>query len=173
MDNFALLFKFRDKVQGHGYLAGIEVEGRALLTQDEDGKFWFYGVNPGGMAQNGATPEMAYKNFRVFFSEILADFAEDAKSIREFHLMVSEFMADIDVVEAGRWQAARDALRAGERKPEGDFAKLPMIKEEVPARVVQCINLVEAATAPARSVDGAPLVYGGADKATEVFELAA
>ena len=53
MTHYPLLFGFRDLVAGNGFVAGVNLNGRALLADEGDG-FVMYGVNPGGIAAGGS-----------------------------------------------------------------------------------------------------------------------
>ena len=78
MSNYPIIFGFRDLVQGDGYLAGIAVEGRALMHEDEDGSYWIEGVNPGGFSAVGKSPAAVLESFRRSYREILFDIATEA-----------------------------------------------------------------------------------------------
>ncbi len=46
MPDYPVMFTVRDTVSGNGFLAGITLTGRALMTREADGKWWVYGVRP-------------------------------------------------------------------------------------------------------------------------------
>lgn len=42
MTRYPLLFGFRDLIAGNGFVAGVAINGRALLVDEDDG-FWIFG----------------------------------------------------------------------------------------------------------------------------------
>ena len=48
--NHPIMLTLKDAISGQGFLAGITLSGRALMRH-EDGKWWMYGVRPGGIAE--------------------------------------------------------------------------------------------------------------------------
>jgi hypothetical protein len=113
---YPLLFSFRDKVAGKGFLADITVHGRALAVE-EDGCWWIRGVQPGGLADGGQTFLEAYAAFRDDFRAVLFDIAEEAKSFWAFKEEVDRFFAETD--EEAEWHAAVQAVRDKVVRPEG------------------------------------------------------
>ena len=92
MNHYPLIFKFKDLIAGPGFLAGIQLEGRVLMTQEADDEWWLYGVSPGGISESGSTPEEAHLKFRKFFSEVLADLAEVSGNFEDFQTAVNNFV---------------------------------------------------------------------------------
>jgi hypothetical protein len=39
MTNCPVMFTFQDTVSGNGFLSGIEIHGRAIMTREDDGKW--------------------------------------------------------------------------------------------------------------------------------------
>ena len=114
-----LLFTYRDTVFGNGFVAEvIATNGRALFVED-DGEFWFYGVNPGGMAASGQSPDEAHAAFRSRFRHVLADFAAAAATINEFRGAVEQFFSETNEPTEQDWTAAVEAVRAGQVSAEG------------------------------------------------------
>lgn len=74
MEYYPLLFTFRDKVSGNGFLANVVAHGRSLASQEKDG-WWIYGVEPGDLAAGGTTFAKAQCEFRKAFTTILFDIA--------------------------------------------------------------------------------------------------
>jgi hypothetical protein len=142
--DFALIFKFRDTIEDKRFKAGICVEGRVLLRQEssDDGEFWMYGVNPGGMAEHGATPEAAYGAFRQFFKGILLDMAEESANFTDFCAKVDAYMKDTCTEDAAAWEAARAARRAGQ-SADGVFHNSPKVLEAGEPRLVECEDLTK------------------------------
>lgn len=114
-----LLFSYRDTVFGNGFAAEVvAVNGRALFVE-EDGEFWFYGVNPGGMAAADSTPDAAHAAFRARFRDVLSDFAAAASTFDEFRDEVERFFHATNEPTERDWMAAVDAVRAGKVSAEG------------------------------------------------------
>ena len=114
-----LLFTYRDRVFGNGFVAEvIATNGRALFVE-EDGGCWFYGVNPGGMAASGQSPDEAHAAFRTRFQAVLADFAAAASTFEEFRSEVERFFSETNEPTGREWEAAVDAVRAGRVAAEG------------------------------------------------------
>lgn len=109
----ALLFTFLDKVEGAGYLAAVEVHGR-VLAEEEDGEWWMYGVNPGGLAALGKTRPEAYAEFRSSLMKVLFDLATEARDFYAFRAAAREFFDQTDKVTVDEWNAARGK---GVRRP--------------------------------------------------------
>jgi hypothetical protein len=47
VQSWPLLFAYRDRLYGKGYVVEISIRGRALAVTYQDGQVWMYGVNPG------------------------------------------------------------------------------------------------------------------------------
>ncbi len=112
--SYPLLFKVGELVMGDGFLARVEGRGRVLLTQDaDDNEWWVYGVEPGAIAQGGATPQEANLRFNKGLREILYDLSKRAGTFNRFKADVESFFCAIDEVEASRWDGALESLRDG------------------------------------------------------------
>ncbi len=144
MDAYPLIFKFKDLIAGPGFLAGVQIEGRVLMAEekeDENSEWWLYGVSPGGIAQEGATPQEAYLNFREFFRGVLEDLAVNAGNFADFQKSVNNFVTEENKAQAAIWKETRNAIRSGALKPDGAFSSLDKITDDAPARVVACVQL--------------------------------
>ncbi len=144
MNSYPLIFKFKDMIAGPGFLAGVQIEGRVLMVEEkEDGvsEWWLNGVSPGGIAQEGATPQEAYLNFREFFRGVLEDLAVAAGNFNEFQKSVDSFILTENKAQAAIWTETRNAIRSGSLKPDGPFSNLDKITEDAPARVIHCVRL--------------------------------
>jgi hypothetical protein len=124
MPDYPLMFTFRDVVSGDGFLAGVTVWGRAVMTF-EDEKWWAYGVRPAGLAESGSTPQEAHARFRNRFKEVLFDIAEEAQNFLVFNSEVERFYYEPDIEEEKRWTAAFEVIRSGNVLPEHPFSSLP------------------------------------------------
>jgi hypothetical protein len=143
MTHYPLLFTFRDKVSGEGFLAGVTVHGRGLAVEEADG-WWMYGVEPGDLAAGGATFTEAQREFRKTFTTILFDIAEDAKDFKTFKAEVSRFFKGVNHPTAQEWQAAVLEVRAGKITAEAISQGLPTKPANSP-RSVQ-VKLLRAFT---------------------------
>ncbi len=127
MPDYPVIFTLRDVVSGNGYLAGVTLTGRAVMFQDEeDTKWWVYGVRPGAIAETGSTPEEAFLHFRNSYKNVLFDEAEECATFEDFRKAVEDFYYQLDREEEDRWLSAFQAIRSGEVKPEPPFfSQLP------------------------------------------------
>ena len=121
-----LVFTLQDVVTGCGFLAGIVVTGKAVMAH-EDGKWWMYGVCPGGLAGSGASPNEAFIDFRTRYKEALFDLAEECKGFVRFQAAVKDFYSE-DKHEGARWDEALRILRENEHCVSEPFKKLPRKK---------------------------------------------
>ncbi len=123
-----LVFTLQDVVTGCGFLAGIVVTGKAVMEQ-EDGKWWMYGVCPGAIAGSGETPQEAFADFRNRYKEALFDMAVEFKSFLGFRKAVQEFFVEDDQ-ESVRWEEALKILRENESAIAEPFKALPRKRPE-------------------------------------------
>lgn len=112
MTQYPLLFGFRDLVAGNGFVAGVDLHGRALLVDEGDG-FWMYGVDPGGVAAGGSTPGEAQAEFRAAYRSVLFDIAAEAETFSDFERQVKQFVADRNEPTFSEWEAAVNEVRHG------------------------------------------------------------
>ena len=117
MTHYPLLFGRHELVEGNGFIARVAVSGRALLT-DEDGEFWVEGVNPGGFAASGKSPNEALAEFSTAFRAVLFDIASEATSFEELRAEVRKFFADTNVPALREWEEAVRQVRAGQVEAE-------------------------------------------------------
>lgn len=104
---------------GNGFVAAVvATNGRALFVE-EDGECWFYGVNPGGMAASGNSPDEAHTAFRTRFQQVLADFAAAAPTFEDFRHEVERFFRETNEPTEQDWTAAVEEVRAGRVSAEG------------------------------------------------------
>ena len=109
---YPLLFSRRELVEGDGFIAGVAVAGRALLTQ-EDGEYWTEGVNPGGFAAKGKSLGEALAAFCEEFRIILFDIAAGASDFGAFKAEVEQFFNETNEVALREWEAAVAEVREG------------------------------------------------------------
>ncbi len=110
---YPLLFGFQEQIVGQGFLAGIDVRGRALAAQEEDGEWWIYGVKPGALAESGSDIPEAMRSFRQAFRTVLVDFAEEEADFDGFRARVETFFRETDSETDSDWEKAREEVRAG------------------------------------------------------------
>lgn len=135
MPDYPVMFTVRDTVSGNGFLAGVTLNGRAVMCF-EDGKWWIFGVRPAPIAESGETPQEAFLRFRNSYKNVLFDFAESSEKYENFREAVESFYQQPDDEEEARWHTAFQALRSGQIKPEPPFfSTLP--KEEPENRPTQ------------------------------------
>jgi hypothetical protein len=132
MTAYPLIYGLHQLVAGKGFVAAVDVRGRTLLKREEDA-WWLYGVEPGGIAESGATEMEAYQNFRESLREILCDSAALAtRGFKSFQADVQAITSQRNAVWEAEWEAARQAIRSGNLKPEGEvLAALPRHTSEV------------------------------------------
>ena len=100
-----------------------------MVHEGEDG-WWLYGVQPGGMAENGETPQEAYARFYNAFKVIVTDLAVEHPEYVGFEQAARQFFNGIDANDEGRWRSAADAIRSGRMVPEAPFTELPRLPQE-------------------------------------------
>lgn len=119
MTQYPLLFTFRHKVEGNNYLADVKAYGRLLAEEEEDGKWWMYGVNPGGLAASGSTRAEAYGEFRETLTKVLYDIAADVPDFYDFRAAAQRFFYETDKETVSGWEAARELVKRGEIDVKG------------------------------------------------------
>lgn len=134
MAEYPLLFGYRDLVAGDGFLAGVAVDGRALLVDDDEGA-WVYGVNPGGVSASGHDHGSATAAFRAAYRSVLFDIATDCASFADFKSEVESFFWETSLPTEQAWTQAVAAVKAGKVDLEW------MIKK--PAESGCCVEVVE------------------------------
>ena len=107
-----LLFTYNDRVVGMGFTAGVTSYGRVLAVESE-GEVWIYGVEPGGIAGSGSDPKEGLEDFRQNFTNVLRDFASEARSFGDFEAAVQAFFSDVNKPNEQDWLSAVEAVRAG------------------------------------------------------------
>jgi len=126
--HYPLIFTYKDAVSGNGFLAGVQITGRALITKEDD-QWCMYGVTPAGIAETGSTPNETFKSFRERYRVVLYDIAAEVSSFDAFHAEVSSFFYEGDPSEEEIWTEAHRLLKSGEVTLEEPFSKL---KKEAP-----------------------------------------
>ena len=137
-----LLYGVRRAVVGTGFLAGVDIKGRALLEYEDDA-WWVVGVQPGGVLASGDTPSDAWSAFKDAVTAILFDSAGLAQSFDAFAEDVTMFGTQRNEVAGERWSEARTAVQDGDEPKENFVAELPRNKGETPSGV-SVVRLDEA-----------------------------
>lgn len=147
MKHYPLLFTFTDRISSPGhYEVEVVARGRVLMIEEDEG-WWFAGVNPGGLAEGGATVDEAYAKYRGSYREVLADIAADCDSTADFCREARLFFDQSDPDTTAEWEAARqdaanglitmDALRkvtpANEERRRIEVRVISEVEVSVPA----------------------------------------
>lgn len=123
-----IMVTLQDTVSGNGFLARITLSGRALMRKEQDdNKWWMYGVRPAGIAASGDNIEDAFLRFRSGYKEILFDIAQESLSFEGFATEVERFFNenDVDNEDERLWESALTAIRSNSCQPPTPFANLP------------------------------------------------
>jgi hypothetical protein len=112
MTRYPLLFGFKDLIAGNDFVAGVSVNGRALLVDEGDG-FWMYGVNPGGLAAGGADRGEAQTEFRQGYRSVLFDIAARAPDFDSFRQQVVQFFEETNSPTDLEWEEVVGEVRKG------------------------------------------------------------
>lgn len=123
---YPLLFAFPDVIVGQGFVARVEVRGRAILSVEPDGDTWIYAVQPGSVAGGGKDWAMACREFKQSYLSVLFDIAAEATTYESFSAQVREFFETVNRPNATAWDAALSAVRDGTTSLEG----FPSVKAE-------------------------------------------
>lgn len=121
MEHYPILFGVRDPVIGNGFVAGVAVDGRALMRREDDG-FWVDGVFPAAVCAGGSTRDEALLKFRESYRSILFDMASAAESFEDFRAEVERFFWEETPGESEAWLEAaaelrKDVTKAGDWLP--------------------------------------------------------
>lgn len=144
MDEYPLLFTYREMVTGDGFMAGVILDGRALLLDEKKDGWWAYGVEPGALSETGDSPHEALFYFRQAYASVLVELARDAQgSFERFQALAENFFAQKDPEDEKRWLAAREVLSSGKGEPIESLSGLPREKAESPRRIL-VVRLDEA-----------------------------
>jgi predicted RNase H-like HicB family nuclease len=133
---YPLIFTFGESVGAPRFMAGVSGSGRALMVQEGDGSWWLYGVEPGGIAGRGDSPQEAHLKFVEALKGVLLDIAADMSSFQAFEQQVQKFFKENDRKEEARWREALEAIRSGALRPEAPFSGLPRQSAESDRYVV-------------------------------------
>lgn len=124
-----LYFTHRESIEGKGYLAQVNMQGRVLVARekrsDSDLPAWvFYGVQPSSLSAEAESVPSAFALFRERLKDILFSIADDARDFDEFHAAVSAFFSETDS-DADVWVRRAAEVRAGQTVQEMAVSRLP------------------------------------------------
>lgn len=117
--SFPLVFTFPELISGEGFVATVEVHGRAVLIDEGDGDFWIFGVQPGGVAGGGKDYSEACREFKKSYLSVLFDIASEAKTYDAFVGEVRSFFDAVNDPNLGVWEGAVAEVRRGGVSLEG------------------------------------------------------
>ncbi len=153
--SWPLLFTYKSRVFGKGYIAEIELCGRLLAELEMEG-VWLYGVNPGALAVGASNLAGANVDLHKALTAAFADFAEQARTFQDLKAEVEQFFSETDPESVVEWDrgVARMKASATIEAPGG----LP-IKDAVKTKVF--VRVAEQSTDSItpednRIVDGPP-----------------
>jgi predicted RNase H-like HicB family nuclease len=129
LNEHPIMLTLRDTITGDGFLAQITLSGRALMRH-EDGKWWMYGVRPGGIAEAGNSIEEAFSRFRNRYKETLIEIAQENSTFEDFRTEVERFFYEADSEDERLWENALAQIRAGKIAPPDPFSNLPRSSPE-------------------------------------------
>jgi hypothetical protein len=124
---YPLVFSFRDLIPGNGFVAGVAMDGRALLVVEDDQDTWVHGVQPGGIAAGDSNRrDVALLQFKKSYLSVLHDIAAETSSFQEFQVNVTEFFSAISAPDQADW----DRAVAEVRSQQVSLPDLPSVKAE-------------------------------------------
>ncbi len=162
LKNHPILITLQDTISGEGFLARITLSGRTLMRQEQDGKWWMYGVRPAAIAESGGTIDEAFLRFRQAHTHALLDMVTESKNFDEFRAEVERFFNEIDVDEQA-WEESLKAVRDGHISPPEPFSKLPrQSPDSRPPRIE--VERLDDRIKPFTASDNVTIAYSVADK---------
>jgi hypothetical protein len=136
MTQYPILFNVTDPVIGSGFVAGVKIEGRVLMREEPDGRFWVDGVYPGAISAGGASRDEALLKLREGYRSVLFDFASAASCFEDFKAEVERFFWETTPGEPEAWKEAAAALRA-DRARAGEWLRVTSSYSEPSLMVVR------------------------------------
>ena len=143
-DFLPLVFSFKRTLFGQGFVVEVRAtNGRALCAIENDG-VWMYGVNPGGMAARGDSPEAARDEFAHAFSRILKDIAAESPSFDVFKASVSSFFYETNDGFEPQWHEAVERVRIEHVAPPSGLNR---VSADAPLSISIELKTIEDASA--------------------------
>lgn len=109
-----LVFSFKHVVMGDGFVAGVRMDGRALLEVEHNGgdrEDWVTGIAPVGISGGGRDRSAAFFAFRNAWTEVIFDIAHEASSFSSFRESCNEFFGAEQASMTALWEAAVETVR--------------------------------------------------------------
>jgi hypothetical protein len=144
MISYPVVFGYRDVIKGRGFFAGVVTDGQALLTIEDDGGHWLFGVNPGGVAGGGKETAEAAREFKKSYLSVLFDIAEEAHTFQEFKAEVERFFHETNEPTEAEWKRAHVEVKKGAL----NNPNLPRVDVDKRPSSIQIIELQGDETAP-------------------------
>jgi hypothetical protein len=161
LKNHPILITLQDTISGEGFLARITVSGRTLMRQEDDGKWWMYGVRPAAIAESGGTIDEAFLRFRQAHTQVVLDMVQESKNFDEFRSEVERFFNEGDIDEQV-WEEALKVVRDGHIAPPEPFSKLPRQSPDLrPPRIE--VERLDGKITPFTARDNVTVAYSIAD----------
>ncbi len=109
---YPLLFKYRDPFIGNGFIAGIEIRGRALMTIRESGDdVWIDGVWPDCISEGGRSEREAASSFREDYRAVVFDIMAEANTFADFKSRIESVFKGADPITTAEWDRAVELVR--------------------------------------------------------------
>ncbi len=109
---YPLVFTFHEVIVGNGFVAKIDLSGRAVLVEDkEEAGTWLYGVEPGAIAGGGTDYSAACREFKKSYLSVLFDLALETKTFDEFKKEVEAFTRAVNIPNQIAWETALKEVR--------------------------------------------------------------
>jgi hypothetical protein len=108
---YPLVFSFRDAIMGNGFVANVSMNGRALLSTDDE-ETWLFGVQPGAISGGDPRRDVAFTAFKKSYLSVLLDIAAEATSFDEFTAEVTSLFSQANEPFAADWETALGEVRS-------------------------------------------------------------
>jgi hypothetical protein len=132
------------------------------MRQEQDGKWWMYGVRPSAIAESGCTVDEAFLRFRQAHTHVLLDIVQESKDFDEFRNEVEQFFNRSDMDEKA-WEEALKTVRDGHITPPEPFSKLPrQSPDSRPPRIE--VERLDGKIKPFTASDNVSIAYFVADQ---------
>ena len=133
-----LLFNFRQVVTGVGFIADVQVSGRALLGTElgEAEETWITAVAPVGWAGGGTSRTAAFDDFRRGWVQVVFDIAAESTSFGDFKSKCSEFLSSAHEGFTIEWNGALEQVRAGKYEDD-ELPSVPADQQPVGFQIAE------------------------------------
>jgi len=142
-----LLFTFSQLVFGNGFIAGVRLNGHAILEEDW-GETWITGVAPTGFAGGGKDRATALVDFRQTWASVLFDIASEADSFLSFKEQCEAFLRSHAEALDAEWDTALAHVRANKYVD----ASLPSVPADTRPPTFEVCELQPAQSEPEKNV---------------------